>query len=388
VRGIHLKSLDQAGIINYVERHLAHWPKNCTVIVNNYECEYSDPPISFERHFRPEGPMLEKLGDVLLTIKVSKIPLDAELRGVSIFANGVWHETTLAGSENREMAQYIFGDVDVPRFDDDSSPIPPFDLSRSMRLNASNELVQFTYAFVGRSIEQVRKELAENERDRRATEESRKLAEQASDIARLINEDFEAFRQRVSKVRAKSKGAVDKNRAPGESEVDEELELFRGGEILAEVADATGGPGSNGEGSRDGGQVPRDLQPKIIPNAQGEERGRPSSTSEKQKTLRGGFSVKFKNMGRESHRAQYTPDERTIYVNLDHPQLSAARGTLSIDDPGFRRLAYEVAFSEYAVALASELNARDEYLDAGEPIFDIRETMNRLARRAASLYVA
>src|SRR5579863_185082 len=95
IRGVHLKSLDQAGIINYVERHLAHWPKNCTVIVNNHECEYSAPPVSFEREFRPEGAILEKLGDVTLTVRVSKIPLDAELRGISIYANGVWHETTL-----------------------------------------------------------------------------------------------------------------------------------------------------------------------------------------------------------------------------------------------------------------------------------------------------
>lgn len=91
-------------------------------------------------------------------------------------------------------------------------------------------------------------------------------------------------------------------------------------------------------------------------------------------------------MGTESHRAQYSSEERTIYINLDHPQLTAARGLLSIEEVGFRRLAYEVAFSEYAIALASELNASDEYMDTGEPIFDIRDTLNRLARRGASLY--
>ena len=57
-----------------------------------------------------------------------------------------------------------------------------------------------------------------------------------------------------------------------------------------------------------------------------------------------------------------------------------------MEDPIFRRLAYEVAFSEYAIALAQELAKRDEYRDPTDPIFDIRETLNRVARKGASLY--
>jgi hypothetical protein len=52
----------------------------------------------------------------------------------------------------------------------------------------------------------------------------------------------------------------------------------------------------------------------------------------------------------------------------------------------FRRLAYEVAFSEYAIALASELVNHGEYIDPSDPIVDIRETLNRVARQAAALY--
>ena len=40
----------------------------------------------------------------------------------------------------------------------------------------------------------------------------------------------------------------------------------------------------------------------------------------------------------------------------------------------------------YAVSLASELANRDEYLDPSDPIVDIRDTLNRLARKGASLY--
>ncbi len=390
IENIHLASLDQAGIVHYIERHLAHWPKNCSVLVNKYECEYSDPPVSYEKRFRPEPPMQEKLGDVFLTIKVSKVPLDPELRGVSIYADGVWHETTLAGSEGREMSQYLFGDIDVPRLDDDKSPISPFDLSRSMRLNPNNQLVQVIYAFVGRAIEQVRKQLLEAERERKATEEAQKLSAQASEIARLINEDFEAFRQRIAKVRAKSRGHVDK--LPGMTssgnEKEQEDDLTLGGNVPVTAEAPVGDLGSMGESTSSDGSIPRDLSPQVARDPEGTQRGKPTSgeNGKARYSRGGGFSVKFKGMGNESHRAQYTADERTIYINLDHPQLSAARGSLSIDDPGFRRLAYEVAFSEYAVALASELYRRDEYLDAGEPIFDIRETLNRLARKGATLY--
>src|ERR1035441_7067959 len=72
---------------------------------------------------------------------------------------------------------YIIGEIDVPRLDDDRSPISPFDLSRSMRLNPSNELVRAIYAFIGQSVEQVRRELVGRERQRRQGQEARHLAE-------------------------------------------------------------------------------------------------------------------------------------------------------------------------------------------------------------------
>jgi hypothetical protein len=170
IEGVHLKAFDQSGVIKYIERHLARWPKNTTVFVNYHECEYAEPPVSEEYRFQAEGAAKERLGDVELVIKVSKIPLDDELRGVSIFSQGVWHETTLAGMEGRDMAQYLFGEIDVPALEDDDSLIPPFDLSRSMRLNRENELVQAVYAFVGEKLDRVRRELAERDKKQKALE--------------------------------------------------------------------------------------------------------------------------------------------------------------------------------------------------------------------------
>lgn len=101
---------------------------------------------------------------------------------------------------------------------------------------------------------------------------------------------------------------------------------------------------------------------------------------------RGGFKVDFVSMGSEENRATYASIERTIYINLDHPQLVAAKGNGTIEEPTFKKLAYEVAFTEYSIALAAELNSNGDYIDISEPILGIRETINRVARKIAYFY--
>jgi hypothetical protein len=385
IEGIHLKALDQAVIIRYIERHLARWPRNVSVFVNNHECEFVEPPVSDVRKFVPTPEGKRILGDVELVIKIAKSPLEGDLRGVAIFSKGVWYETTLAGSEGRDMAQYIFGEVDVPALDEDKSPIPPMDISRSMQLNPNNEIVRTLYGFIGQKVEETRRNLVERDKQRRATEEAKRLAKEAAEIAKIINDDFEAFRQRIAKAKAAASGAADLRSASAGGGKDDE-DLIFGPLIPGEVVSPTGGPGATGTEGRGGGK-PRNLGPQVIagpPNA--EKVARPAGGSGDRPKPSGGFLVKFENMGFEAHRAQYVRDERTIYINLEHPQIAAAKGISSPEDPVFRRLAYEVAFSEYAIALASELAARDEYLDPTDPIVDIRETLNRVARKAAGLY--
>ena len=125
----------------------------------------------------------------------------------------------------------------------------------------------------------------------------------------------------------------------------------------------------------------------VTPDEEGSERGRyEKRTDSGQPKRRGGFTIEFDHQGQESDRATYVAEKRTIYVNLDHPQIATALQGRDPEDPVFRRLAYEVAFAEYAIAVASELDNRGEYIDASDPIVDIRETINRVARSAASLY--
>lgn len=319
---------------------------------------------------------------------MSKAPLDAELRGISIFSRGVWHETTLAGNEGREMAQFIFGDVEVPQLDDDDSPIPPFDATRSMQLNPSNGLVCTLYAFVSHGVESVRRELLDAERRRRADEEAKKLDEQANEIARLINDDFDNFSGKLARVKALGLGRVDLGRPVPSAEVDG-TDVVPGTSTSAKVRQPSGGAGAVGGDGGGGAGAPRLLAPELERDAEGSPIAQPATGLNAKRSGRAGFRVRFVDMGSESNRAKYASDDRTIYLNLEHPQFAAALEGTTIEDVSFRRLAYEVAFSEYALALALELAQREGYYsDPTDPVVEIIETLNRLARKGAYLYSA
>lgn len=385
IEDIHLPRLDRPGTIKYIERHLAKWPRGCGVVVNNHDCEYQEPSALRTVEFKPSGKDLEKLGEVTLTLKVSASSLDDEVRGVAVLSNGVWHESTLGTAQGKEMSQHIFGEIDVARLDEDRSPIPPFDVSRSMSLNPANELVRAIHSFVSRSVEELRRELVAEERKRKETQDAKRLQKTAEDIAAFLNEDFSQFRQRLARVRARIAGGADAGASESAGEGDDDL-IF-GTEEPAGIDTDEGGEG-HGDGASTGGGAPASAAPTVSEADDNAERlGRRVSPSDegKKRRPRGGFEVDFKNLG-DDRRAVYARDTRTIVVNLDHPQVKAALGSGNVEDPIFKRLAYEVAFTEYAVAIHMEMAQNDQYIDLTDPIVDIQETIDRISRRTALLY--
>jgi len=384
IEEINLRKLDVRGVTSFLERHLAHWPNRPTVIVNSHVCEFDEPPVEEVRPIRPDGMFRDELGEVELTLKVARSPLDSELQGVSISTNGVWLETTLAGAEGQPMSNFIFGEIDVPSLDDDSAPIPAFDMSRSMQLNRSNETVQALLAFIGREVDKLRRELVRREKARREQEEIKKLAREADLIAQMINEDFQEFSDRVARVKAKAGRGRDAGARVMPAGTDEGV-LTRGAAVPSEIVAPIGEIGKE-RGTAGNGHEPPRRNPVLRPKDDGAEKGDPVGGRGRRRRPQGGFTVQFRRMGEGSLRATYSPSDRAIFINLDHPQIAAARGPGGTDDPVFMRLAYEVAFSEYAIALASELAAQNEYIEPSDSIFDIRDTVNRMARRAAPLY--
>ncbi len=125
VEDIRLRHLDQAKVIRYVEHHLAHWPdRGAQVFVSNRLCEVAEPEVNWERSYHPDASLAAVLGDVELRVLIARASLDEESRGIAVYSNGNWHENTLAGAEGKECAQYIFGEIDIPRLETRSVPAP------------------------------------------------------------------------------------------------------------------------------------------------------------------------------------------------------------------------------------------------------------------------
>ena len=239
VEDIHLKKLDIGSIIRHIERHIARWP-NASVVVNHQDCNVVEPTYSSQKEFPTKGtPFEESLGDTNLFVKIAQAPLEPEWQGIAVLSNTVWHSSTLAGCENKPLANYIFGEIDVERLGKDKSPIPAFDMSRSMQLNPRNELVAAIFAFIGPHIESVRREIEKAEKERRLERDNKKLQEEASAIARIINQDFDAWRNQLKSTMSKVPGGKDKlARAIAVDEIGESI--VSGDDFPATVGEETG----------------------------------------------------------------------------------------------------------------------------------------------------
>ena len=375
---INLSKIDRAGIIAFIERHLAQYPRDVEVFVDHHECAFKEPEAEEAYFFETKEGDRTLLGEVRLTVKVARGPLDPDLRGIQVFSYGNWHATTLAGSENKKMAEYLFGEIEVPLLEDYKGPIAPFDNTRSGELNPNNPVVTALYRFIGPSIDQVRRSLVERERQRAKSEEVKKLSREADRIAELISEDFASVQARIKRAKAISTG----RQRFAESGVSEEVWTEGGdktaaGITLSEPADPESRPPKTSEDSRPY------VKP-VEPIDNGDTKGKPVGGSGPKRGTRGGFSVEYKNVGVEEHRGRYLADRRAIVINLDHPQIVSAYSERGVESMDFIRLSWEVAISEYALALSLEV--AEPHTNPDEAIFDVRETMDRLSRKLAGLY--
>jgi hypothetical protein len=96
--------------------------------------------------------------------------------------------------------------------------------------------------------------------------------------------------------------------------------------------------------------------------------------------------VDYKKLGEGENRSVFDPAALTILINLDHPVVKNALQTCGVEDPNFRRLSYEIAFGEYAMALGYQIAQEDPDIPADDLLFEIRTTLNRVSTSAASLY--
>jgi hypothetical protein len=133
-------------------------------------------------------------------------------------------------------------------------------------------------------------------------------------------------------------------------------------------------------------EAPPDLPPPGTSSESGNASVDPAGGSGKRRNPRGGFSVDYRNLGPEDNRSRYDDNSLTILINLDHPVLKHALKHGNIEDVSFRRLSFEIAFSEYAIAFGYEKAKQDPDMPSDDLLFEVRSTLNRVSARAASLY--
>jgi hypothetical protein len=387
ISDVLLPRVDKAAIIEYIERNLSAFRGRSPIVaVNAHVCEYHEPPIQKTYAFLPSEKQAEVLGQIELTIKASKTPLREWEQGVAVLAGpGNLVAIERGGIGHKEFGNYLFGEVDVPALETHPTSLEPFDGSRSLTLNPKHPVVAVLVGFIGSKVEQVRQELMDEHKTAREEEEARRLAKQADALADILNDDFRSQINRLRDIRAAtsrpgSAAATHGTAAQGGNEADFWIQgLDEPGDI-----DTDTGPHERSVGGK-GRPAPN--VPKVgTPSADGQSVLSPAGETGNRPRPRGGFTVDFRNLGPDEDRSLYDATSMTIIINLDHPVVAAALSRDGIENISFRRLSYEIAFSEYAIALSYEMVNRDPAMPADDVLYDIRATLKRITRAAAPLY--
>jgi len=386
---INLDRVRRASIVDYVERHLqAFRAKSPDVAIDDHVCTYRDPPTCETRAFQPTESQREVVGDVTLLVKVSGAPLPPVEQGISVTAGaGNLVAIERAGIESKEFGNYLFGEIDVPALENHPSPIEPYYPTRSLQLNPQHPVVAVLLGFIGSKLEEVRAALVRRSREARKTEQARRLAAEADKIAEILNEDFRKISERLHQIRAASsrKGAA-RSQAATRAADNEPDEWTRGVEtpgVLVKTPPKKPNPSPEAQPPRPTPQV----QPRGQPDALGDNAVDPVGGREgNRRRPQGGFRVEYRPLGGDAERSVYDPITLTIIINLEHPLVMAALGDGHVEDTTFRRLSYEIAFSEYAMGLGYELSQQDPNMPPDDLLYEVRSTLNRISTAAVALY--
>jgi Histidine kinase-, DNA gyrase B-, and HSP90-like ATPase len=387
IEDVVLRQIRTAPIIEYVERHLQAFRAIAPeVAVNDHVCAYREPEIEAEHRFDPSPEQAQVLGFVSLLVKVARAPLPDAEQGILITAgSGNLVAVEKAGTENKEFGPYLFGEIDVPALENPSIPIAPYDSSRSLQLNVEHPVASVLVGFIGSKLEQVRTDLVRRAKDARKTEQARRLEMQAQKIAEMLNNDFNSIRDRLNNIKTVAAKAGSAGARFGSAQSgDQNPDSWVSGTSERGRVERT--EKSTNPGSGRGRNAP-DIGVAGEPDADGKDPIDPEGTSDgTRRRPRGGFQVVYRNLGRSEYRSRYEERSLSILINLDHPVLSAAMADGNVEDPAVRRLSYEIAFSEYAMALGYELLKNDPNMPADDLLYEVRSSLNRVALSAAPLY--
>jgi len=378
--------VDEEEIIDNIEKHL-RYEKGAEVWVNNHQCEPKEPIIKKEYIFNSKKNKFDDLlGNIDLIIKVASQPLEKKHQGVSILSKGNFYQLTLAGAENKEMSNHLFGEIDCPNLDDDDAEISPFSMSRDMELNTQNPVVRKIMAFIGLKVEEVRKILVEDDEKQKKSEEAKKLEKHEEAVSKIINEHFLKYKDKIKmKFLSKRKGlsglvttetSENKNKNENSS-----LTLGKDLEAILDLGNSSSGEFDLNSDKSNTSENEKKLLNKNLKEKINEKQiaQKTNGGSGKKSSGASKFEVKYRNHGKDNSRAKFIMGENTVYINLEHPYIASLKGK-NVEDPLFAKITYEIAFTEYAVGLVRLLYTNKYFIEnVDEYLAEVREIVNALS---------
>jgi hypothetical protein len=390
ISDIYLPKISVKHVSDYIERHIGAFQRNnALVAVNNHICEYREPEYAKREIFSPSGRQVEILGQTELCIKVSRRPLEKNLRGIAITAG---YGNTVAiedgGLSEKEFGNYLFGEIDCPAIELYESNVEPYDVTRSLQLNPNHPVAGELLRFIGSRLDSVRRDLVKESKEEQKSEQARRLTEEASKIADIINDDYKNYKDRLNMIRSATSKPGHLNALFGEgASAGDEDELYVKGLLERGILESNAKPGTENKEAVISGRKDPDIRVAGLPDKEGTDVVEPAGGESKRKTRpKGGFNVDYKNLGIDEHRSRYDDTALTILINLDHPVIKTALDKKGPEDISFKRLAYEIAFTEYSLAVGYELINQDPDMPADDLMYEVRSTLNRISRNAAGLY--
>lgn len=387
IDGITARRLSVDPLIRRVERHLAFWRAlNPTVLIGSHLCQPWEPDAAEQVSFTPTGEQATYLGSVTLAVRVSRTPLDELYRGVAVTAglgNLVALET--AGIDTKEFGNYLFGEIDVPALLEPAlgGTVVAFDTTRSLSLNYDHPVAATLVGFIGSSLEAVRKELVRRHREAKKAAEAKELDRAADEIAQVLNRDLEEVAKRLAQMeQIRRRTGVG---ARARTEGTEEAIYVEGAEQPGLLDQLEPRERTDTPIGHVGGETPVERRGEPAPEG-------PDTVSERRvkrsSSQSGGLTVEFRELGEDEERSLYDFDRKVILINLEHPAVEAALKLGGVEDLAFRRLSYEIAFTQYALAIAKETYNRDPGMSPDDALYEVRDALRRVTRSAARLYGA
>ncbi len=326
---------------------------------------YEPPTAVYEKIYEPSASLKYLIGNARLIVRRSADPLVEDVRGISITSNGYPREITLFGLEREKFADRFFGEWEIPSLDTYEGDNPPFLSTRELKLNRENELVKAVFDFGKEIILQEIKSFAQDERQRKQDEDTKKLSNIAEELSTLLDEDFRQY------------DSVERSGEGGQ------MEAPRKGEGI-------GSQSPQGEGEFGGFSAPGDVgiietpeglpvtkEPRVLDTRTDSTCHKDQRTAEessqadksgrriryKNAATRGGFRIKFEHLNHNEWMAK--GNGKIITVNLDAEPIRVHLGLCYdiVENPQFRMFAYSVAIDEYCKYCIYTQADNEEFFD-------------------------